>query len=593
VAAKGFKIADGYVEIHTDYDGRRVAEAIGAELGKADGSIRRTAGARIGESLVHGSEDGIKRRRGRIAGLGRSIVSGIFSPNFPKIFARGLLEGVSVGFANAQGFGALASNPYAATIGLALGGTILTALASGLSAGILGTLAGAFSLGLLGLAAFILKGNPQIRNAGKALGNDFMQEFRRATAPLVIPVLQALRILNETLLLNHQLWSQLFEPLVPVIPALALGLSGFVTNLTPGLTALSALGANVLLDLAGWLPKLGTSMSNFFLSMRDNWPALHDSFLQFSSDLGTIFGWIFRLMLFLAVHYGTIRAFTLGFLQAVLFPVTTLIFFIKLVAGWINSFINWLNKAKRETGSWGGVMKLIVFNMATSFLATLLGLVLGAARLFGSLFSGTRRMFGLVRNAAIFAIVAMYGATIAKVAGLVSGVLRYFASMPSSVARSMSALKNVVVGTFSLAGNWLYSAGSRIIGGLIDGVRSKIGEFRSYLSSLTNMIPSWKGPAAVDARLLEPNGRMIMDGLMRGIAGRLPALQMQLAGVTGAVPTMAGAPMPTASTITTTHGPTINLTVHAGIGTDGSAIGRVAARAIKLAITDYDRSVKR
>lgn len=88
-------------------------------------------------------------------------------------------------------------------------------------------------------------------------------------------------------------------------------------------------------------------------------------------------------------------------------------------------------------------------------------------------------------------------------------------------------------------GGVLWSAGSRLIGGLIDGIRSKIGSLKGTLGGITSMIPSWKGPPETDAKLLTPAGRSLIEGFQRGITAATPGLQNQLGGLTGALPGMA------------------------------------------------------
>ncbi|KJK55647.1 hypothetical protein [Saccharothrix sp. ST-888] len=81
----------------------------------------------------------------------------------------------------------------------------------------------------------------------------------------------------------------------------------------------------------------------------------------------------------------------------------------------------------------------------------------------------------------------------------------------------------------------LWDAGSRLIGGLIDGIKSKIPSVKGVLSNLTDMLPSWKGPPERDARLLTSAGHLVMDGFMAGIAARVPDLRTQLQGITGQI----------------------------------------------------------
>jgi phage-related protein len=91
-------------------------------------------------------------------------------------------------------------------------------------------------------------------------------------------------------------------------------------------------------------------------------------------------------------------------------------------------------------------------------------------------------------------------------------------------------------------GSILWDAGWRVIGGLIAGVRARIGELRSLLNSVTNMIPDWKGPAEKDATLLTPNGRLLMEGLIAGIDATTGQLRSRLADITRSLPGMLAIP---------------------------------------------------
>lgn len=98
------------------------------------------------------------------------------------------------------------------------------------------------------------------------------------------------------------------------------------------------------------------------------------------------------------------------------------------------------------------------------------------------------------------------------------------ASIPGRV---LSAIGNL--------GNLLWNAGASIIQGLINGIWSKIGEVRSALANLTSMLPSWKGPLTVDAKLLVENGQVIMDSLVRGFKAGEPAVKGYLNGLTSSI----------------------------------------------------------
>jgi hypothetical protein len=95
------------------------------------------------------------------------------------------------------------------------------------------------------------------------------------------------------------------------------------------------------------------------------------------------------------------------------------------------------------------------------------------------------------------------------------------ASLPG---RILSALGNI--------GNLLWSAGSNLIGGFINGIVSRFNEVRSWLNSLTSMLPSWKGPMTVDAKLLVDNGQAIMESLVQGFKVGEPLVKGYLNGLT-------------------------------------------------------------
>ncbi|MCX5197230.1 hypothetical protein OOK31_25585 [Streptomyces sp. NBC_00249] len=108
------------------------------------------------------------------------------------------------------------------------------------------------------------------------------------------------------------------------------------------------------------------------------------------------------------------------------------------------------------------------------------------------------------------------------------------------VVQRVQALPGQARAALSGIGSALWEAGSRLIGGFIDGIRSRFQQVRSTLSHLTGMLPDWKGPAAVDAKILTPAGQSLIEGFQRGITSATPGLQAQLGGLTGALPGMVG-----------------------------------------------------
>ena len=88
-------------------------------------------------------------------------------------------------------------------------------------------------------------------------------------------------------------------------------------------------------------------------------------------------------------------------------------------------------------------------------------------------------------------------------------------------------------------GNLLFAQGASLIGGLVNGIQSKIGQVTSLLTDLTNKIPDWKGPADKDKKLLTPSGEFLMDGLINGIQKSIPRVRAELQGLTMNMPSFA------------------------------------------------------
>lgn len=99
----------------------------------------------------------------------------------------------------------------------------------------------------------------------------------------------------------------------------------------------------------------------------------------------------------------------------------------------------------------------------------------------------------------------------------------------------LSDARDRIVGLFSDAGSWLFNAGKQIVQGLIDGIQAMWQSLKNKLSDLTGLLPDWKGPPAVDRRILRPSGEFIMEGLIAGIDSKMAAVRETLGSVGNAI----------------------------------------------------------
>lgn len=208
--------------------------------------------------------------------------------------------------------------------------------------------------------------------------------------------------------------------------------------------------------------------------------------------------------------------------------------------------------------------------------------------LIGDLF----RMAALGILAAVKDMISFFGRLRDFIAGVwrtvkqdTGSAIAFFREMPGKVVSALSSIPGKVKGIFSGAGQWLVDAGRNIIAGLINGIKGMIPSLSGALGAITNMIPDWKGPAEKDRKLLEPSGRMIMDGLLSGIRDRVPDVQADLTGLTSAMPAMVAPP---ANTPVAARAPiTINLTVNA---LDVGQIPERVTAALYDALDRYEKS---
>lgn len=102
----------------------------------------------------------------------------------------------------------------------------------------------------------------------------------------------------------------------------------------------------------------------------------------------------------------------------------------------------------------------------------------------------------------------------------INNVLNFFRDLPGNI---LSALGNV--------GNLLWNAGSSIINGLLNGLKSAFGAVTSWVSGIAGTIMSLKGPLPYDRKILIPAGNAIMEGLGNGLKEGFKPVTKQVSGM--------------------------------------------------------------
>lgn len=112
--------------------------------------------------------------------------------------------------------------------------------------------------------------------------------------------------------------------------------------------------------------------------------------------------------------------------------------------------------------------------------------------------------------------------------GMTSAVSSGVSSVMSAVASMPGKIKSFFAG----AGSWLISAGKNVIRGFVNGISSAFGWVKNKLSSLTNLLPSWKGPAPLDKVILKPAGKMVISGFVDGLESQYSKVRQSLGDFT-------------------------------------------------------------
>ena len=337
----------------------------------------------------------------------------------------------------------------------------------------------------------------------------FFQNVRIAVQALA----PAMPALGEAFGALAAVGGQLLAAVAPLIAQL-------VEQLAPVMTQLAALLAPIIEQLgAALMPviqALGPVLSALFAVLG---PLINDLLAAIVPAIGPIVSALSAALIPAFQLVGT----TVKALMPIVLPIIniikdTIVNAMKVIQGIINVVMgiitgNW-------SQAWNGIKQIgsgvwnFIKSAFTNFGAALKGIAQAAWNLLGSVISGG---WNLIKSGTS----AAWNALKSVVSAGVNGVVSFVRNLPNNI-------RNI----FSNAGSWLLSAGKNIINGLLNGITSMFSAVKNKLSSLTNMLPSWKGPAPVDKVLLTPAGEMIMQGLIKGLESQYGAVRSSLQGLT-------------------------------------------------------------
>lgn len=95
----------------------------------------------------------------------------------------------------------------------------------------------------------------------------------------------------------------------------------------------------------------------------------------------------------------------------------------------------------------------------------------------------------------------------------------------NSAVEWVSGIPQMILDALGNLGSLLWDAGSSIISGLWEGMKSAIGAVFDWVGGIASDIAALKGPLPYDRKLLIPNGTAIMDSLYTGLKKGWPQVE--------------------------------------------------------------------
>lgn len=174
------------------------------------------------------------------------------------------------------------------------------------------------------------------------------------------------------------------------------------------------------------------------------------------------------------------------------------------------------------TTIWDG-LKSAVLSITNALVNTAKSVWEGFKNFFSSLLNG-------VRNTAVNSWNSIRSSVVSIISGLVGAAQNAWYSFRNGVSNLVSSVSNIF---YSLRNINLWNAGSAIINGFLNGLRSAWGSVRSFVSGIADWIRDNKGPISYDRKLLIPAGNVIMGGFNEGLENGFKNTMSKIEGITG------------------------------------------------------------
>ncbi len=147
--------------------------------------------------------------------------------------------------------------------------------------------------------------------------------------------------------------------------------------------------------------------------------------------------------------------------------------------------------------------------------------------------------FEELKRRAVQAASQLASDVIARARDMATGFVAQVVRLMNEALGRIAALPGLLISTLGDTGQILFSAGANIVGGLINGIMSRVGELLSAVASLADMIPDTvSGLLGINSpsTVLADVGDDAMAGLELGFKRSIPSLEEQINAIGLAIP---------------------------------------------------------
>lgn len=306
--------------------------------------------------------------------------------------------------------------------------------------------------------------------------------------------------------------------IIPAVGTVMTNLGAAIQEQLPGVIEQISAGLQGILppDLFNTLSTIGTSLMGFFTQVQEamaqvDFNSIFSGLLEAANALSPVFQTIADIVVnYLIPNFASLAA-AVGPLVAALAPVIQVV----------------------GTALLGAFNNIIV--VITNVVTWLTNFISNVGQIPGQV------------SAAVSGIISWFGQLPGQIAGFLSQVISDLIAWVSNVAQQaadagaqflqsiqdgfnsavewVSGIPGQIVSALGNLGSLLWDAGSSIISGLWEGMKSAVGGLFDWVGGLAGQIASLKGPLPYDRKLLIPNGTAIMDSLYTGLQKGWPQVE--------------------------------------------------------------------